>query len=95
MADETPKAPPSVYEYLALMLDQMSAVSWQKLGLQPDPMTNRIEMDLGEAKVAIDTVAYLVNSLDSSLDDEDRRRVHALIRDLRINFVQKSNEAGA
>ena len=95
MADETPKAPPSVYDHLAMMLDQMSSVAWQKLGLHPDPMTNRIEMNLSEAKVAIDTVAHLGSSLESSLDDEDRRRVQALVRDLRVNFVRKTNEAGS
>lgn len=92
MADEAPKSPPSVFDHLALMLDQMAAVSWQKLGLHPDPMTNTMDKNLHEAKIAIDTAAFLANALEQNLDEEDRKRVHSLITNLRINYVQKSNE---
>ena len=92
MADEAPKSPPSVFDHLALMLDQMAAVSWQKLGLQPDPITSKMDRNLHEAKVAIDTSAFLANALEQNLDEEDRKRVHSLITNLRINFVQKTNE---
>jgi hypothetical protein len=95
MADETPKRPPSVYDHLAMMLDQISSVSWQKLGLHPDPITSTVQQNLDEAKVSIDVAAFLVAQLEPKLDDEDRRRVQALIRDLRINFVQKAKEASA
>ena len=87
---ENPKKPISIYDILAILIEQLSAVSWQKLGLQPDPVTGTISVDLVEAKVAIDTTAHLVQQLDSQLDEEDKRRVHSLVRDLRINYVQKS-----
>jgi len=87
---ETPKKPISIYDILAILIEQMSAVSWQKLGLQTDPMSGTIGVDLTEAKVAIDVTAYLVQQLESQLDDEDKRRIHSLVRDLRINYVQKS-----
>jgi len=87
---ETPKKPISIYDILAILIEQLSAVSWQKLGLHPDPVTGTIGVDLVEAKVAIDITANLVQHLDSQLDDEDKRRVHSLVRDLRINYVQKS-----
>ena len=101
MSEETPRAgpardkAPSVYEHLALMLDQIAAVSWQKLGLQPDMVTGKLEPDIAEAKIAIDTAGFLVERLETQLDDDDRRRVQGLIRDLRINFVQKAKEADA
>ncbi len=95
MSDDQPKSPPSVYDHATYMLDQIAAVSWQKLGLQPDMVTGKIEANLAEAKVAIDISAFLAGVLEAKLDDEDRRRVQALVRDLRINFVQKSKEASS
>jgi len=87
---ENPKKPISVYDILAILIEQLSAVAWQKLGLQHDPVTGTLSTDLVEAKVAIDVTANLVQQLESQLDEEDKRRVQSLVRDLRINYVQKS-----
>jgi hypothetical protein len=91
---EEEKAPLSVYDIIVFMVEQMQAVSWQKLGLQHDPMTGKLEANLTEARVAIDTTAFLVQQLESRLDDEDKRRLQSIVRDLRINFVQRNTDAG-
>lgn len=90
-----PKQPIDVHDVLAVMVDQMATIAWQKLGLQPDWGTGRIEKDLGQAKVAIDVTTHLSTFIEPKLEDEDRKRIHSLIRDLRLNFVQQSqgNEA--
>jgi ribosome maturation factor RimP len=62
------------------------------MGLQHDPITGQIETDLDEAKVSIDVAAQLSEHLEPKLEEEDRRRIHTLIRDLRLNFVEKSKE---
>lgn len=90
---QAPKTPPSIYEILAIFLDQVASVSWQKLGLQPDLVTGTLETNLPEAKVAIDLTAHLAGLVENELDEADRRRVQSLVRDLRVNFVQKSKEA--
>jgi hypothetical protein len=89
-----PNEPISVYTVIALMVDQMAAVAWQKLGLQPDPITGGLHRDLGQAKVAIDLVSHLSSFLNDQLDDEDRRRLQTLVRDLRLNYVEKAREEG-
>ncbi len=96
MADQDPtppSTPPSVYDHIAVIIQQMAHVCWQKLGLQPDSVTGKIEQNLGEAKVAIDVVARLTEILEPQLDADDRRQINSILRDLRINFVQKSTEA--
>jgi len=93
-ASEKPSTPLSIYDILAVLIEQLSSISWQKLGLQPDHSTGKIEMNLAEAKVGIDTTAFMVQQLESQLDEEDKRRIHSLVRDLRINYVQKS-QAGS
>jgi hypothetical protein len=83
------KTAPTIYDHLAILLDQLSGVAWQKLGLQPDMMTGKIEPDLAQARVAIDVVGYIASQLESQLDEEDKKHLHSLVRDLKINYVQK------
>jgi hypothetical protein len=94
MPEESSNNPPTVYEHLAMILDQIAAVSWQKLGLQPDIMTGKTEQILSEAKIAIDVTAYIAETIDSQLDEGDRRTIQNLVTSLRLNYVQKSREAG-
>lgn len=85
-----PPGPLSVYDVLMVMVDQFAGIAWQKLGLQPDPFTGKVEADLVEAKVAIDVTSHLASFIQPRLDGEDQRQMHNLIRDLRINYVEKS-----
>ena len=84
-----PAKPISVYDFVTVMVDNMASIAWQKLGLQPDLATGKIEADLEEAKVAIDLTTHLASFIEPRLDEEDKRRVHGLVRDLRINYVEK------
>lgn len=86
------REPLSVYSLLAASLDQFAGVAWQKLGLQPDPFTGTIEKDVAQAKVAIDVCAQLASHLEENLDEDDRREVHNLLRNLRLNYVEKSKD---
>lgn len=94
MSEQTPepKEPLDVFSFLAMVADQTASISWSKLGLQPDLITGTIHQDLDQAKVAIDTVAFLHTQIDGQLDDADRRRMHGLVRDLRLNYVEKLKE---
>jgi len=88
----TPKAI-SVYDVIMAMVDQMSALAWQKMGLQPDMMTGKIVIDMDEAKVAVDLVAHLGSFIEPQLDENDKREIHNLVRNLRLNYVQKQKDA--
>jgi hypothetical protein len=93
MADQQEPKSPSVFDLIVMMTDQMAAVAWQKLGLQPDFITGKIEQDLTEAKVAIDLVTHLASFVEPRLDETDKRELHNLIRNLRLNYVEKTREA--
>lgn len=88
----TPAGPIDVNEVIAIMLDNMASIAWQKLGLQPDPMTGTIAKDLGQAKMAIDAASALSELIQGVVDDADRRSLQNLIRDLRVNYVEKVKE---
>lgn len=90
--DSAPKQPIDVYEFLTVFFEQLDAISWQKLGLRPDIMTGQIHQDLVQARASIDAMAKMVEVLESVLDDEDKRRLQGMVRDLRINWVEKNRE---
>ncbi len=97
---KTPGGPPDgepidVYTVIAFMVDQLASLAWQKLGLQPDMVTGRLEKDLAQAKVAIDVTTHLSTFVEPNLDESDKARIHNLIRDLRMNWVHQSQEAGS
>lgn len=93
MADEANgegRKPVDVFEVLTVMVEQLAAMAWQKMGLQPDFVTGKIEADLAQCKAAIDATAAVVQIIEPKLDDDDRRQVQNLVRDLRINYVEHS-----
>lgn len=87
---EGEKQPISVYDLLTHTIETFSEVAWVKLGLRPDFVTGELGTDLSEAKAAIDTVAELVRLLSSNLEEEDRRVLRNLVRDLRVNYLERS-----
>jgi len=93
--DSAQKEPLDVYQMLAALVDQLASISWQKLGLQPDIITGQIHQDLTQARTAIDATAKLSEVLETVLDEEDKRRIHGMVRDLRINWVEKNKEVGS
>jgi hypothetical protein len=88
-----PSEPLRVPTALAVMVDQLASLAWAKLGLQPDPLTGKIEPDLVDAKLAIDCMGDLIARLTPSLDADDRRQVENLLRDLRVNYVSRAGSA--
>lgn len=91
MAEQETPGPIDVHVVLALMVDELASIAWQKMGLQPDMLTGKIEPDLSQAKVAIDAVAQLIPHFEPKLEDDDRRRIQNLQSDLKINYVQRAS----
>lgn len=91
LSEQTSETQPiEVASVLAIFIDQLAGIAWQKLGLQVDPMTNAVHKDLVEAQFAIDILADMITRLEPKIDENDRRQVQTLLRDLRINFVNQS-----
>lgn len=90
MEPEDSAQPLDIYAVLAVMIDQMSAIAWQKMGLQPDAVTGKIHADLAQAKIAVDIVDQLSQTLTPQLDENDRREINKLVANLKINYVQRS-----
>jgi hypothetical protein len=75
---------------VSLCVNMLHEVAWVKLGLIPSPITQKIERDLTQARLAIDCAADLARHLDPHVDATTRRDLQNLISTLRMNFVQQS-----
>ena len=98
MSDEVKeKEPPSmvdisaidIYPLIGLFINILNTQAWQYMGLRINPATKKIEKDLAKAIVAIDIIAYLIDKLESQLNDEERTRLRSLLSDLQINFIRQ------
>ncbi len=83
--------PLSVYALIAISFEQFVALAWQKMGLQPDPITHKMDRNIPQAKVAIDIASRLAEALDSELPADERRRYQNLMTDLKINLVRQAD----
>jgi hypothetical protein len=92
--DETPEEeqmlpPMDVYGLLKTTISLLSNAAWAWMGLTPSPFTGQMEKDLNQAKIAIDSVAYLAGQVESHLGDAERREMQNVVSMLRVNYVQQ------
>jgi hypothetical protein len=80
---------PSALRFCVQMLQE---IAWMKLGLVASPSSGKVEQDLPQAKVAIDSVGDLASRLNPYAGESERREMQTLLSNLRINFVQKSQQ---
>ena len=84
---------PDVYSVLALFLGELRNMAWLRMGLVANPATGQIERDMGQAQVAIDTVAFLAKQLEGVVAPEERVPLKALVSDLQVNFVEQTKRS--
>jgi hypothetical protein len=78
------------YGVLRLCLSMFVEQAWVQLGLQLAPGASETKADLKQAKLAIDTVAYMKDALSENLQAHEQREVEQVLATLRMNFVQRS-----
>lgn len=76
------------YSLLGLFVGVLAEKAWQTMGLRTKPGTDKIETDFDQARVAVDTVAFLAEKVSSRLPDDEKRRLEGLVADLKLNYVR-------
>ena len=84
--------PTDVYMISQMMISLMANSAWQHLGLIPDPRTKKIEKNMKQAGIAIDTISFLFDKIENELEKEPAKEIRNLLSNLRVNFVQKSGD---
>ncbi len=78
-------------DLLLWLLNLLAAKAWEGMGLVPNPVTQKIQKDMGEARLAIDAYAAILDTVRSRIEDQPRRDLETLLMTLRLNFVEKTS----
>lgn len=82
----------SVPGALRFCVETLQGLAWIKMGLVAAPGSGKIDKELPQAKVAIDAIGDLVARLDPFAAESERRDMQTMLSNLRINFVQQSQQ---
>jgi len=58
------------------------------LGLFPNPVSGKKEIDLEQAKYSIDLLEILKDKMRGNLDDEEEKLISTMLYDLRMRYVE-------
>jgi len=75
-----------------MFLSELRSLAWIRMGLVPNPATGQLERDLEQAKIAIDTTAFLAKQIEPVVAPEEIAPLRAMISDLQINFVNQTKQ---
>lgn len=71
------------------------AAAMQQMGKLANPLTGKIEKNLGAARGAIDTLMVLQKRTRGNLTDLENRTLSRLIQELQLNYVDEVKRAEA
>ncbi len=83
--------PPPSFDVIISTFATQAAVS---LGQVANPVTNKTETDLDQAKFAIDLLQILEEKSKGNLTDEEETLMTDILYRLRMLFVDKAGEGG-
>lgn len=76
------------------LITSLASTCWMQLGKVPNPVSNKTEKDLENAKFTIDLLRTLRDKTQGNLTDEEERLLISVITDLELNYadeVKKGN----
>jgi len=79
--------PPNVYALLQFVTGMLAEQAWQFMGIRLAPGQKEIARDLAQAKIAIDTAAFIADKISPNISEEERKILRDLISSLQINYV--------
>ena len=79
---------PDVYATLGFVVGMLAEQAWQFMGIRLAPGQKEPVKDLGQARIAIDTLVFICDKLHPHVSEEERSGMRDLISNLQINFVQ-------
>lgn len=93
MAENEPSTQAQMNEFLFTQLVLMfQGAAWQHMGKVMNPVTNRVERDLGQAKNAIDILGMLEAKTQGNLSENEKRLLEHALYELRMNYVDEVNK---
>ena len=93
---ETPQEPQSDHVMpepeMSVIISSLATQALIGLGVMTHPVSNKKETDLVSAKFSIDLLSVLEEKTKGNLADIEKRFIETILHDLRMKFVEASNE---
>ena len=64
----------------------------QQMGKLKNPMTDKVERDLGQAQMSIDILDTLHTKMQGNLTDDENKMFTMVLQELRLNFVDEAGK---
>jgi len=83
-----------LFAQLVLMFQ---TAAMQHMGKLKDPLSDKVERNLDEARTSIDFLQMLSEKTKGNLSSDEQRYLDTMLRDLRLNYVEEAakDEAAA
>ena len=78
-----------VNEYFLSLVFSLSAAAMQQMGKMTNPMTNKIEKNLEQAKISIDIIEMIAEKTKGNLIVEEDKFLSSTLSNLQLNFVDE------
>ena len=86
---QQPPLPPAT---LSILLATLGTQAFISLGLVPNPITEKTEQDLEQAKHLIDMLGVLEEKTKGNLTADEQRQLDSLLFELRLQYVEVSRK---
>ena len=87
---EVPLQALDVYDILRFVVSLLTQQAWVSLGIQKAPGAEEVEQDLPQAKVAIDTLEFVIDKLAPDLEPQEVAELNSALSNLQINYVKRA-----
>ncbi len=77
-----------LFHHLVAMFQTLAL---QQLGKLVNPITNKLERDLQQAKITIDMISMIQQKTSGNLDDDEKRLLDVVLMDLQMNYIDELN----
>jgi PIN domain nuclease of toxin-antitoxin system len=71
------------------LIAMLETAAMQHLGKLPNPMTNKVEKNLEQARMTIDLIDMLKAKTQGNLNDDEKRFLTKIVSDLQLNYVDE------
>ena len=79
-------------ELFMTLVSSLASQAWIQLGKIKNPITDKIEKDLGAASMSIDMLSMIQEKTKGNLEDYESQLLEKTLNDLRMNFVFEKNQ---
>jgi hypothetical protein len=77
---------------LLQLIALFQSTALQQMGKLKNPITDKVEKELEQAKISIDMIDMLQTKMKGNLLEDEERMFSAVLRDLRLNYVDEVNK---